>query len=365
MRTPSGGVWIVALCASLWACGAGGGGRPGEVELARQTIGPEGGTVTVSGGDLSGLRIDVPAQAVSAPTTFTVSEVTAAPDLSPLPPGFAAFNPTIRITATPAVAGRVRVTFPLNGLPTEADKVLGAFFYDEASAAWTLALPRAVSAQEVTVETGHFSYWRWGFTLLDQAQDDALARAIAEWLGQTLYEAFEAELHQQYDAIIASQLPEPADWTNCEKILALGDAIGAVNDGAVADLHDMLIRTCGGCDVSATVFMTDLEKYVGLKMKALLLNGFAGAMNVLTGVNSFVGLVMRMVAAAAFDSLRHDLRCDYDCLFDSPPPGMIGDMAVYYLSAVGLVILDIAFRYDGCEASSSGAPSSAAYTPAR
>lgn len=364
MPARHGRLWLLAaLCASLWACGGGGGGQ-GEVQRARQTIGPEGGTVTVSGGSLSGLRLEVPAEAVSEPTTFTVSEVAAAPALSPLPPGFAAFNPTIRITASPAVAGRVKLTLPLNGLPTGANKVLGAFFYDQASAAWNMVLPRAVSAREATVETASFGYWRWGFTLLDDARFDPLARAMAAWFGQALYEAFQTELQRQYDAIVVSQLAERTNWSNCDKILALGNVIAAINDGVAADLHGMLTQTCGGCDVSTEVFIGELQKYVELKMKELLVGAFVDAMNTLTDVNFFMDLVMKLAMEAAFDGLRHDLQCDYGCLFDNPPPGMMGDLAVYYVSAVSLVILDIGYRYDGCHVASSESFSSAPFTPA-
>jgi len=363
MPTPSGRLWIAALCVSLWACG--GGARSGEVELVRRTIGPEGGTVSVTSGGLNGLRIDVPTQAVATPTTFTVSEVTVPPALSPLPPGFAAFKPTIRITASPAISGRVQVTFPVNRFPAGADEVLSAFSYDDASAAWSLVLPRAASAQEVTVETGHFSYWRWGVALLHEAPGDSLAQAMAEWFGQTFYAALQAELQQKYDQIVTNQLVEPINWTNCEKILALGNVIGAIADGAAADLHGMLTQTCGSCDVSLDTFMSELTKYVQLEMRQLVVSSFVTAMNTLTHVNFFMKLVLQLSTAIAFEGLKRDLHCDYACLFDDPPPGMIADLATYYVAAVALVILDIGYRYDGCDASTSGAQVSAAFTPAR
>ncbi len=127
----------------------------------------------------------------------------------------------------------------------------------------------------------------------------------------------------------------------------------------------MLTQTCGGCDVSTDVFISELQKYVQLKMKALIVGAFVDAMNTLTDVNFFMDLVMKLAMEAAFDGLRRDLQCDYGCLFANPPPGMMGDLAVYYVTAVSLVIVDIGYRYDGCDVASSGSFSSAAFQPAR
>jgi hypothetical protein len=353
MRARHGWLSLASLSAFLWACGA--GGASGS-ELASRTVGPEGGTVAVSGGDLDGFRLKVPAQAVSAPTVFTVREVGEAPQLAPLPPGFAAFNPMIRIAGgSAAFTGTVALTFPLSGLPAEADKILSAFFYDEARAAWVMVLPKAVGAREVTVETGHLGYWRWGFTLLDEVDGATLEPTMVELYGQAFYDALQAAVHEKFDTLVTPQVLDIGNWSNCDKLLALAGFIKDVADGASADLQSMLGQTCGGCSVGAEVFMDELTRYVGLRMKNLLVDQMIN----LCDLPFFLALTLKLGAASAFHAVENNLSCDYKCLIDSSPPGLAGDLATYFLAVISSVIVQVGYQYDGCAAPVSSLSSSA------
>src|SRR5262245_53435360 len=103
--------WVAPLTAGAFAVSISATGAPGAAsvttkvnasvsdaiqQLATQSIGPSGGTLTISSASsaLNGLRITVPAGAVSAATTFTVSSQGA-----PAPPdGMTTASPRIVIT---------------------------------------------------------------------------------------------------------------------------------------------------------------------------------------------------------------------------------------------------------------------------
>lgn len=333
-------IHISLIAALAVSCGG------GAAEIAQQVIGPEGGTVAVSGGSgaLDGFRIEVPAGAVKAPTTFTVTELEEAPALSELPPGFAAFNPLIRIDAEPAVSGKLILVFPIQGRPTEQDVLLTAFRHDDAAAAWVMVLPKAVEATELLIETGELHHWRWGFTLLEQARGASLEPTLIELYGETLWGAIKAGVEAEYEDTITPEVFDPENWSNCDKLLALNEFLVGLADQASLSLKESLSSVCGGCEVTVEQFMDELAEYIQARVRNFIVDLIVESCD----LGFLMELAIKLNVALHYQRVIDRLQCDYECLFETSPPGMWGSLATYYIAVIADVLVYLGYLYDGC-----------------
>jgi hypothetical protein len=106
---------VCGLLAStlLGACGGGGPGSPGTGDEARATIGPAGGEIVgTAGSALEGVRVKIPAGALSAETPITIR---ASDSTVPLPKTAARCGPEVSIEPSGlALAAPATVTLPFD-----------------------------------------------------------------------------------------------------------------------------------------------------------------------------------------------------------------------------------------------------------
>lgn len=330
----------VLASAGLWACGGAG------PQLAKEVVGPEGGTLSASGGSgaLDGLRVEIPPGALAAPTTFTLTEVEEPPALSALPPGFAAFNPMLRLEAEPASTARIRLHFPVTGGPTEPGVLLTAFFHDDAHARWVMVLPKAVGEAEIVVETNHVGYWRWGLTLLDTAKGESLEPTMLEVYGETVWHAIRAGVEREFGDTITPEVFDPDNWSNCDKLLLLNQFLVDMAEGASLSLKQALEAACGGCDVTVEQFMDELREYIQARVQNFIVDMIIESCN----FGFLLELAIKLDVALHYQQVVDELSCDYECLIDTSPPGMWGSLATYYIAVIADVIVYLGYLYDGC-----------------
>lgn len=333
---------LTAMLASAapWAC------MGGNSELSREVVGPEGATLAAVGGSgaLDGFVLEIPAGALDQPTTFTLTEVEEPPALPALPPGFAAFNPMLRVEAEPASSSRMRLHFPIAGGPTDQDVLLSAFYYDDAQARWVMVLPKAIRETEFVIETTRLGYWRWGLTLLDTANGESLEPTMLEVFGETIWHALKAGVEQEFEDTITPEVFNPDNWSNCDKLLLLNQFLVDMAEGASLSLKEALSTACGGCEVTVEEFMDELEDY----LRARVQNFIVGLIIESCDLGFLLELVIKLNVALHYQKVIDELSCDYECLLETSPPGLWGSLATYYIAVIADALVYLGYLYDGC-----------------
>ena len=333
---------IAAIALSGARCGTGNSGTDAGTQAR---IGPSGGALEVTdpASPLRGLRVEIPAGALGRMATVHIAQEPVAP-IAGLPVGFAAFEPAVRIEADGALAANVRVFFPLAAIPADQGSVPTAAYYDAVAGAWRAVLPRSLADGAFVVETTQWGRWRWGITRLREANRATLEPMMVQLHGEEGWNVIKDELETVFHSTIFPKLSEPENWDNCDALRATGEFFVALAQDAAHDLQTALATRCGGCDVTPDVFLDDLASYLRAKVRHFIVDLMLEACD----LNFLLELYIKLEVAIYFDDVVRSLSCDYECLFESPPPGMWGSIATYYIASIGVLFVELGARYDDC-----------------
>ncbi len=331
---------VLALtCLAAASCDSG-----GSTPAASATLGPEGGTVEVTdpGSPLHGLRVVVPPGGLSKPTRVTLEAVGSS--LPDLPSGVVAFEPAFRLAVGSPLAADVLVTLPYGALPAQRGEVPTALREETGSGTWSLLLPVAVGASSVDVRVAEQGTYRWGFTLLEEASTPTLETAMVEQHGAEQWSEFQTSAETQYETLVVPNLLNPANYTNCDKLNALGQFFVGAYDDATVRLASGLAASCGGCHISFETFLSEVERWIKLQVQHFLVDAIVESCD----LDFFIGLLLKFNIDVEYQELANDLSCDYQCLIAAPPPGFWLDLATIYVSSVSMLIVDLSRAQQGC-----------------
>lgn len=354
-------VMIIAFgIITLIASGSGGDDGGNDTEPAtswEKVIGPEGGTleVTEPASPLYGMKVEVPADALAQQATITISEDTSAP----LPEAFTSDYPPANITSDSPFLQDVKITFPIQGIPTNDGEVLSAFYYRASDGIWTIVSAREINDTQLVIETDHLSLWRWGTVYLEEVEPQTLTAAMQEMF--TGYDELEPAAENKMATFASTFNDLLVHFTSysCQDRQDIANLLNTIinetKPGIETYVQDPnVINACNPdyvCTLSHMLITDDqmrLKKWAEVEVRAVFGEAF---WNALPGIGGFSGdVLMEALGKALIDgqyqgAVKYELGCDYRCIFKNGTFDFYFNVIVCNLSYVALFALEMADSY--------------------
>lgn len=324
----------------------GGCGSEPEDTGAHAVIGPQGGTLTVDspGSPIDGVAVEIPVGALAREANVALRVVRDGSDLPDLPSGLAAFEPIVELASDVPFDRDVRLVFPLPSAGRQVDRIPSGFRADFAGAAWQVALADRLDDGSFAVRTRAVGTWRWGVTLVDEVDYGTLRPALVSVYGESEVGHMEAAGREQFDALV-QDLPADEDaWTQCDTIDLIVEVIASVRADEARDIEETIAGVCGGCDVTAGVFVDELLDYLEARVKHWLYDLLIEA----ASPNFVIEILAKMAAYGYYQSILDGLTCDYECLAQESPPGLWGHAGAYLVCDVALAFIAFGVQFTEC-----------------
>jgi hypothetical protein len=84
----------------------------------------------------------------------------------------------------------IQIVFPYQDSLENSEKMFCAFYWDRTDASdakWQVVTPESLISNTMTVQTQHFSLWRWGELNLDEMDSETLNSLLDETFGPPLF----------------------------------------------------------------------------------------------------------------------------------------------------------------------------------
>jgi hypothetical protein len=316
---------LLSLCMLLPGGCGGGDGPPSDI-LAQKEIGPDGGTIEVTDPEsaLFGVRVDIPAGALAQRTTIVIEYTRNAPSL---PDGLDSPYPTIKFSPETTFLKKVEITFPIQYPPPDAadednDEILGAFYWKSDESKWSIVPPMLVDNNRMTIETSHFSMWKWGSIFLKKAEKKHFEAWFEDMVDD--WNVLMQETRDRFEYLLVP-FDDWKQWALCDyrdyilrDLRTTYDWSGGKIDLYLAD--QSFIHACPyglGCTRdNFKIFNAELHDWVGLEIdlfKAKLLMDYMPSSGS-SILDFFMNAVLKAMLRAAYRSAVLQWDCDYRCM---------------------------------------------------
>lgn len=327
-------IFTISICSALLI---GGCSDDEDIVAANTTwqkeIGPSGGTVAVPDREslIYGMKIEIPAGALARKATITIIE-SGKYSAGTWPAGTGRWYPIADISSSEPFLKNIKITFPIEGLPSNDEELLSAFYLKKDNDTWTAVLPSQIDGKKMIIETDHLSLWTRGVVSLDEIELETIMAAIEE----LFYTDNVNELNTAAETRITpftSTLDDWTDYTNhwkyCDDRQAVADLLHGIIQETEAEITEHL-GTKSVIDACDTVYVCELEhmlltdeqgrlgKWIETEIRILFGEAFWGA---LPGFGGAAGdVVMPLLGKALMEAqyrgaLEHEFGCDYRCIF--------------------------------------------------
>jgi hypothetical protein len=364
---------------------ASGGGDEEDEEMAtswEKVIGPEGGTVEVTEPSISiyGMKIEIPAGALAEPATIIISEPESTELLDALPTGLIGYY-AVTISSDSPFLQDVKITFPIQGIPSNDGEILSAFYYQTSNGSWTIVSSTQINENQLIIETDHLSLWSWGTVNLEEVEQETVTTAIDEFFGgyNELRTAVENKI-MPFISTFSDLTSMLENWLLCEDRQNIANLLNNIISETESEI-DAYLNSPGlliACkwdewvqdpfdpnhwvhvpyDPYCTLthmLVTDeqmrLKKWAEVEIRAFFGEIF---WNALPGGGGVAGdVLMNAVGKSLIEgqyryAVEHELGCDYRCVFKNGGFDFIFDVVVCNLSYMALFAMDIVESHHPC-----------------
>lgn len=319
---------IISFCPLLMdGCGGGGGDEGStsdQTTRVEKVIGPEGGTLEVTdpNSSMNGVKITIPAGALTQETTIFIEETRYAPSL---PAGLTSENPVIKLGPEIMFLEDVEITFPIQYVPSSDDEILSAFYWNTNKAKWMAIIPRQVEEQKMIIQTDDFGLCRWGTIRLGEVESDTVEAWMEEMQGMVDdWNELQKTIMDQLQPLI-SVVENPTELTNCDKQDALLSFLSSLREQTLQGVTDYLgseivWNECKICDKNNNCYASCdpneiisgapiewLQKEFQIWFRSMFLSSMCP-------VDILAPVVQKALAWAQYQEAIRSIRCDWRCI---------------------------------------------------
>lgn len=340
MRHPRSLLLVLAAMVVFPPAGCGGGASQAE-----KLIGPEGGVVEVtdSSSPIFGMKVEVPPGALAEESSVVIRIRTDAPDLPRLQAGLAAFGPLVELLSDIPFEEDVDIFFPIRTTEFKSDQIPSGFHPDDETDGWRMLMLRRIEPGAFIVRTRELGFWRFGVTLLEEVEYEALKPAMEDVHGVDEWADIESAVEAEYE-VDFQELKELETWSDCDSLDRIKSGFETLRNTLRQDVVELLAASCSGCELTPDMFLDEMLRYIRARVQNELINLIIELLD-----SSFLlELYAKLGAYEYFQTLISQLSCDYDCLLEDTPDGFWGTVVLYHVTGIVLVFMIVGGEYTDC-----------------